>query len=225
MARVQAPAAGFEGTVAGVTFEDGTGETTDPVALAYFRRHGYTVGGRSRVATPPEPADPRAVGTKGDGVEPVGTRLRDAAVDPKPDDFLPPTNAGRANPHGPEVVSPGLHGVEGVRPVLPGPVAPAGPQGAVETADTAAHTDAVLSAPARNASKADWTAYALAQGGDPDDVAVLTRDALIEKYGTTKEATVTNPEPYDDQDDTPLVPETEVEPADAIPDEDEDEAS
>jgi hypothetical protein len=31
--------------------------------------------------------------------------IRDAAVDPRPEDFLPPTNAGQANPHGPEVVA------------------------------------------------------------------------------------------------------------------------
>lgn len=42
---------------------------------------------------------------------PVGGRLRDAAVDPHKDDYLAPTNAGKADPHGPEVVSPGLHAV------------------------------------------------------------------------------------------------------------------
>lgn len=44
-----------------------------------------------------------------DGVIQVGTPLRDAAVDPRPGDFLPPTNAGEpgpeGNPHGPSVVS------------------------------------------------------------------------------------------------------------------------
>lgn len=34
-----------------------------------------------------------------------GTRIRDAAVDPLPTDFLPPTNAGEADPHGPEVIA------------------------------------------------------------------------------------------------------------------------
>lgn len=50
----------------------------------------------------------------------VGTRLRDAAVDPAPGDFLPPTNAGEpgelGNPHGPTVVSPEIHGSAGIRP-------------------------------------------------------------------------------------------------------------
>ena len=40
----------------------------------------------------------------------IGTPLRDAAVDPRPSDFLAPTNAGKpgpaGNPHGPNVVSP-----------------------------------------------------------------------------------------------------------------------
>lgn len=56
----------------------------------------------------------------------VGTKLRDAAVDPRPSDFLPPTNAGATgelgNPHGPHVVSPGIHGLQDVRPINPGPV-------------------------------------------------------------------------------------------------------
>ena len=56
----------------------------------------------------------------------IGTPLRDAAVDPLPKDFLAPSNAGVAgpngNPHGPTVVSPGIHGNEGVRGIVPGPV-------------------------------------------------------------------------------------------------------
>ena len=69
-------------------------------------------------------ADPR------DFVDPVqhGTRLRDAAVDPRDTDFLAPSNAGEVgdlgNPHGPTVVSPGLHGNEGVRRLVAGPVDP-----------------------------------------------------------------------------------------------------
>jgi len=58
-----------------------------------------------------------------DAAEPimVGSPLRDAAVDPKPWDFLPPTNAGEADPHGPLVVAPGLHGV-GPKPIRGGEV-------------------------------------------------------------------------------------------------------
>lgn len=67
-------------------------------------------------------ADPR------DYVEPtlIGTPLRDAAVTPSAKDFLAPTNAGAAgelgNPHGPNVISPGLHGDESVRLLATGPV-------------------------------------------------------------------------------------------------------
>ena len=58
-----------------------------------------------------------------DAAEPImlGTPLRDAAVDPRPWDFLPPTNAGKADPHGPLVVAPGIHGV-GPEPIRPGEV-------------------------------------------------------------------------------------------------------
>ncbi len=51
----------------------------------------------------------------------IGSPLRDAAVDPKPWDFLPPTNAGEADPHGPLVVAPGIHGV-GPKPIRGGEV-------------------------------------------------------------------------------------------------------
>lgn len=81
-------------------------------------------------------ADPR------DYVTPtrVGTRLRDAAVDPRPGDFLPPVNAGlsgeEGNPHGPNVYSPEIHASQGLRPVRPGAVA-ADP--AVQSTEESAH--------------------------------------------------------------------------------------
>ncbi|WP_284294880.1 hypothetical protein, partial [Luteimicrobium album] len=58
MATVRTPVAGFNGTVVGVDFKDGTGETEDAAALAYFARHGYTV---EAPETPPFPeGDPSA---------------------------------------------------------------------------------------------------------------------------------------------------------------------
>lgn len=82
--------------------------------------------------------DPRTVTD-----EQVGTRLRDAAVDPRPDDFLPPTNAGEpgelGNPHGPSVVSPEVHATEGVHPVRPGAVSS---DPAVQSAEETAHVEA-----------------------------------------------------------------------------------
>jgi len=47
MAKITAPVADFSGTVAGVTFDAGTGETDNEGALAYFQRQGYTVEGAS----------------------------------------------------------------------------------------------------------------------------------------------------------------------------------
>lgn len=67
------------------------------------------------------PVDPRTITD-----QQVGTPLRDGAVDPRPGDFLGPTNAGAegelGNPHGPTVVNPGLHALQDVRPVRPGAV-------------------------------------------------------------------------------------------------------
>lgn len=64
-------------------------------------------------------ADPRHVGFLGSGIRRLGAPLRDAAVDPRPDDFLVPTNAGRpgpvGNPHSTHVVAP--EALEDRRPV------------------------------------------------------------------------------------------------------------
>lgn len=43
MTEVRTPAEGFSGTVAGVEFVDGVGETSNANALNYFRRHGYEI--------------------------------------------------------------------------------------------------------------------------------------------------------------------------------------
>lgn len=183
MATVTAPVADFNGEVVGVSFHKGRGTTTDPKALAYFRRHGYGIGG-ARPAADPEPPDPRHIGDNGDGIEVLGTRLRDAAVDPRPGDYLPPTNAGEANPHGPLVVSPEIHGSQGVRPVRPGAVEVTNPavQEVAETTHAAESVGAPVEAPAKNASKAAWVAYAVSVGGDQDEVGQLSRDELAERY-------------------------------------------
>jgi hypothetical protein len=188
VARIVAPVAGFEGDVAGVTFEAGVGETSDPKALAYFRRHGYGVNGSSpQVLGEDRPVDARdAVG------EQVGTSLRDAAVDPEPNDFLPPTNAGLADPHGPLVVAPGIHGVE-PGPIVPG-VVPSQPavQEAKETAsaeqELVAGDEAVeVPVPRKSASKADWVAYAVHQGADVETAEGTSKAELVKTYGS-KEA-------------------------------------
>ncbi|MER7070964.1 hypothetical protein [Terrabacter sp. NPDC000476] len=104
-------------------FEDGSA-TFDgdlPAGVrAYLQGAGYGLDSEPAQVDAPTPADPREV-THHRG----GTPLRDAAVDPKPEDFLAPTNAGaegpEGNPHGPNVVAPQIHGSVG-QAVVPGPV-------------------------------------------------------------------------------------------------------
>lgn len=119
MAKIEAPNKEYNGHgPGGAIFKDGVAETDDEAALNYYRHAGYTVDGET-VAGPDDSKiiDPRDVED-----QVVGTRLRDAAVDPQEDDFLAPINAGQANPHGPDVVSPEVHG-SGPAGILPGVVA------------------------------------------------------------------------------------------------------
>lgn len=53
MYTIKAPNADYNGVSAGVTFVDGVGETDNPSALAYFRRHGYEV---TKKPSPPKRA-------------------------------------------------------------------------------------------------------------------------------------------------------------------------
>jgi hypothetical protein len=104
MATIHAPVKGFNGNgPAGLEFRNGTAETDDEAVIAYAKRRGYGIDKPAAEAEqePQEPADPREVETVH-----AGAPMRDAAVDPRPSDHLPPTNAGEANPHGPAVVSP-----------------------------------------------------------------------------------------------------------------------
>lgn len=58
MAIINTPVKGFTGTVAGVQFADGQGETENVAALAYFERQGYTVTAEDALPDPPnDPAD------------------------------------------------------------------------------------------------------------------------------------------------------------------------
>lgn len=140
--KIKSPIEGYNGiTELGphrLEFKDGVAEVDDlnDGAKRWLRKHGYGVGSTSptvREADPVQPADPREVATQR-----VGTPIRDGAVDPRPGDFLGPTNAGEANPHGTEVVNPGIHGDQGTRPVKPGDVHVDDPdaQDAAETAHT-----------------------------------------------------------------------------------------
>lgn len=173
-------------------FEDGVAEFDGdlPVGVRqYLKGAGYGIDEAAQdPPTTPVPPDPRDVTN-----ETVGTPLRDAAVDPEPTDFLAPTNAGQANPHGPDVVSPELHASEGVRPVKPGPVGDNETQDALEVAHAAAATDGTpvenvtAVAPAGNASEETWRAYALSLPGVSEaDVSGLGRNALRDTYGPAK---------------------------------------
>jgi len=89
-------------------FQDGVAEHDGDLPAGirqYLAGAGYGLGSsKPKQPEPVEVPDPRDIE---DDV--VGTRLRDAAVDPHEDDFLAPVNAGEGNPHGPEVVSPEIH--------------------------------------------------------------------------------------------------------------------
>jgi len=182
--KITAPNAEYSGVgVGGLVFSDGVAETDNDAVINYCRDAGYGIGDsdtepparrRAKAAAKP-PVDARDV-----PAAQVGSPLRDAAVDPKPEDFMPPVNAGQADPHGPEVFSTQVHGA-GPGDVRPGPVSTdpdvqqegeaehvqAALAGELDTAVTeegsAAAEDGaerLTDAPARNASADDWKAWA-----------------------------------------------------------------
>jgi hypothetical protein len=139
MAKITSPVAGFTGIGAGgLRFENGQAETDNPSLIAFFKRRGYGVGNSrpKQPEGPGEPADPREVATIR-----AGTPVRDGAVDPRSGDYLGPTNAGEANPHGPLVVNPEIHG-SGPKPIHPGDVHVEDP--AAQDAQETALTEATL---------------------------------------------------------------------------------
>lgn len=167
--------------------EDKHGALNDGVK-AYLRDQGYGLGSKAAIEpdAAPEPPDPREVGT-----QKVGTPVRDGAVDPRPGDFLGPTNAGEANPHGSQVVNPEIHASEGVRPVKPGDVHVGDPdaQDAAEKAHTEASTDGTPVAdgsvqPAGNGSLEDWQEYARSKGATDADLDGKGRNDLRDTYGS-----------------------------------------
>ena len=193
MARIVAPNREYNGTIGDVTFENGVAETDNPSVINYCRGAGYEVDGETEQRDQDPPVDSRDV----ERVQ-VGTPLRDAAVDPQPRDFLPPTNAGQADPHGPEVVSPGAHAVPPA-PIVPGPVPDdPGEQQAKETEvaqrvlveGEPATVATGQSRPPQSANKAAWVEWAVSQGADRDEAEDATKQDLIDAYGrdqTTEE--------------------------------------
>jgi hypothetical protein len=119
--KVYAPNREYAGSFGDVRFEAGVAEVPDDSPLmGYFQRRGYGVGKPAAELYDAEKdvewPDPH---THKD--ESFGSPLRDAAVDPEPEDYLAPVNAGKAHPHSSKVVSPGIHTV-GPAPIRPGEV-------------------------------------------------------------------------------------------------------
>ncbi len=132
MTTITSPAKGYTGRTSFgplvVDFEDGkaTVDNLPDGIRDYLLGAGYKVGskqGQAVITLDGNLVGEQSVDARDYAVpQVVGTPLRDAAVDPEPEDFLPPVNAGEADPHGPEVVSPGIHAIEGPGPIVPGPV-------------------------------------------------------------------------------------------------------
>ncbi len=77
----------------------------------------------------------------------------------------------------------GWHRVEDEAPAEPGPQDP--PSGGGEGSGSGPEES---KPPARSASKADWVAYAVAQGADQADAEAKTRDQLAELFATGGES-------------------------------------
>lgn len=201
--KITSPVKGFnEATEIGpyrFEFKDGVAEydeaehgSLNAGVKAYLKEQGYGLGSRKASATdaPPEPLDPRSAAAD----EQVGTKIRDAAVDPLEGDFLAPTNAGEANPHGSTVVSPEIHASEGVRPVKGGFVHVDDPaaQDAAEKAHATAATDGTP-VTVTDAEKADQP-DPLPTGADPAPGADVelkgeALDAALDERGLAKTGT------------------------------------
>lgn len=133
---VRTPVRDYTGEIAGIAFADGEASfdpKEHPGALGYFVSAGYEVQGYDTSPEPPGRFEARptpsaaAPGTPDNptgivgGVPPKDAAVEKDAGGPWSDAFLPPTNAGEADPHGPLVVSPGLHAVPPA-PIRPGEV-------------------------------------------------------------------------------------------------------
>lgn len=191
MARITAPNGAYNGTIGDVTFTNGVAETDNLAIISYCQGAGYDVDGHTAdQAEPDEVVDSRDV----ERVQ-TGTRLRDAAVDPRPEDFMVPTNAGQADPHGPAVVAPGVHAAPPA-PIVPGPVSDDPDEQQAKETDVAqrvlvdgepATVVAEVSRPAQSANKAAWVDYAVSQGADRGEAEESTKAELIDEYGRDDE--------------------------------------
>lgn len=123
MVKVYAPNKAYAGAVGTIQFRDGQAEVdegTQGAALAYFRKAGYGIGEPPAGRQDPRP-DYEQVTHVGQPSS-IDAAVTKDADGPVSDAFLPPTNAGEADPHGPLVVSPEIHGPSGTKGIKPGDV-------------------------------------------------------------------------------------------------------
>jgi hypothetical protein len=124
--------------VGGLVFTDGVAETDNDAIIAYCEAQGYGIGSK-KPSSPAPDTDETSIGSvdsrelHANGPTIVGTPARDAAVDPHPEDYLVPVNAGKADPHGPLVVAPEIHN-SSRGPHVPGAVTEAKEKTAAERA-------------------------------------------------------------------------------------------
>jgi len=198
--KITAPVEGFSGVgVGGLVFTAGVAETDNIAVIDYCRSAGYGVDDtkptRSKKAT--EPTTPPVDARDAASTSQRGNQLRDAAVDPDPDDFMPPVNAGKADPHGPDVVSPQVHAT-GAGDVAPGVVEDDPDE---QEADEVDHVESALQgrldqAPGKNEKAEVWKAWAIqvetdqaaaADGTVPaetlEQINGMGRAELIKQYG------------------------------------------
>lgn len=172
MAKITSPIEGHAGTTyigpLILEFKDGKADYDGELPAgvrAYLLGAGYKVGNTTGTPTASLDGAPIAEAVTVDARDyshptQVGTQLRDASVDPREGDFLVPTNAGHADPHGPDVVSPEIHASQGVRPVKGGDVH-VGDTDAQNDAETKHAEDATDGTPVDDAAAVDLKGAAL----------------------------------------------------------------
>ncbi|MEA2676400.1 MAG: hypothetical protein QOJ81_541 [Chloroflexota bacterium] len=207
--KVYAPNRDFNGRVGNAQFANGVAHVEEALSvaeMAYFRRAGYGIGAPPpAVPEKPAPYVPEAPAMVR-GPESLDAAVQPNAGGPVSDAYLPPTNAGEADPHGPLVVSPGIHGV-GPGPIRPGEVyiddvarqekeeteldelvlvegAPATIASAIDEEGDASDAAKAAAGPARSATKAAWVDFAVSRGADRDAAEDMTKAALIEQHGS-----------------------------------------
>jgi hypothetical protein len=210
MPKVHAPNRAYGGTVGDVRFEGGVADVPeDHRLMSYFRSRGYGVGSEPTTTETADQEYPPVEETSSS----LGRPLRDAAVDPQPEDYLEPVNAGKAHPHSPEVVSPGIHAVPPA-PIRPGEVyvddverqeseelalaekvlvngepatviASDEPPGGPLGLSDPGSVDAGQrnTRPAGSAKKATWVDYAVSLGASREEAEDMTLNQLREQYG------------------------------------------